>query len=384
MSSNDVAKGKKFRIIKLVLLLVIFSLMAFVIVSVIIGFTTGSSWLFNLFTPPAPEISVDEFSFDIGRLRTFASANNSVAAAGTLGIKVLDQDGRESFRDSFRMNQPAIAGSNNRYIAFDIGGTAARVFNNSQVTSSIEANGAIVSASINQNGWFCIVTQEGGGFRGVVTVYNSSGSVVYRVRKGSGFILSAHLSHDNKSLAVLNLTENGSRITFYNDINVEEEPSQLFDYGGLILEITYLTNGDILAISMKSLFLVDSSGTGEMLYSFADKRLGGYTYDNDLIALRLYYYGVGHQGQLITFLPDGTILGDIEFDREIISMSTADSMLVILKNDGVTFYDHELEALSASVDGLSAAGANRVLAINANVAVATSDNSAIVIRVNNE
>jgi len=380
MSGDNIPKRKKRRFISFIILLVVLAILTIIIVSTLSNGGLGSSRLLGFFSPRTSEISVDEFNFDIGRARMFAGIDGSVAAVGTLGVKVLDAEGRETLRDSFRMNQPVISSSGDQCIAFDIGGTSVRVFNRTQVTSSIETDGTVVSASLNPNGWFCIVTQEGVGYRGIVTVYNSSGSEVYKVSLGSGFILSAELSHDNKTLAILNLIDTGSRITFY-DLDVEDEPINRFDYsGGLIFDVVYLPNGDVLAFSTDLLFIVERSGNSRILHSFHDNRLGGYAYDKNFIALHLYDYGVGFQGQLITFNTDGTILGEIASDREIISMSAVDNSLIILKSDGITFYNHELEAFPVSAESISAAGANRVLAISEDVAVATNDNSAVVIR----
>jgi len=381
MSSEDIPKGKMRRIIFFVIILIVVAILVFIVVSLIIGFITGSSPLSALFSQRLPEISVDEFNFSIGRARMFATTDSSIAGAGTLGIKVLNVDGIETLRDSFRMGQPAIASSSEFFIAFDVGGTAVRVFNSTRVTSSVEVNGTVVSASVNQNGWFCIVTQDGSGYRGIVTVYNNMGHDVYRVSIGGGFVLSAELSHDNKNLAILSFTGTGSRISFYHDINTEDEPFYIFDYsGGIILEIAYMSNGDILAFSADLLFIVDGHGNREILYSYHDNRLGGYAYHKDFIALHLYDYGIGHQGRLITLLADGTILGETGVGREIVSMSAIDNSLVVLRNDGVAFFNEELEEFSLSTGNVSAAGASRVLAIRENTALATGDNSAVVLR----
>jgi len=385
MSGDAIPKRKKRRLIKLVLLLVVFAIVAFVVVSLLTWHNTGSSWLTDLFSPRPSEISAQEFNFSVGRARMFANLDGSIAAVGTLGLKVLDAEGRETLRDSFRMVQPAIISSGGRGIAFDIGGTSVRVFNKTQILSSIETEGTVVSASLNQNGWFCIVTQESGVYRGIVTVYNSSGTSVLRASKGTGFVLSAELSHDNKSLAILNYTNTGSRVSFYHGIDTDKDPDHLFDYtSGLIVDIVYLTNGDVLVFSTDSLFLIERSGSGKMLYAFADKRLGGYAYDEDFIVLHLYDYGIGYQGRLITLLTDGTILAEKATGREIISMSAADKSFVILKNDGILFLNDTLDEFPASEDNISAAGASKVLAVNNGTALATSDNSAVVVRIDTE
>jgi len=382
MGGDDIPKRKKRGLIKLVLLLVFFAVIAFLVGSLLTWSRTGSSWLTDLFSPRLPEITADEFNFNVGRERMFSNLDGFIAAVGTQGLKVLDANGRETLRDSFRMSRPTIKSTGGRGIAFDIGGSSVRVFNSTQILSSIETDGSVVSASLNQNGWFCIVTQESGISRGIVTVYNSSGTGVFRASKGTGYILSAGLSHDNKSLAILNYTGTGSRVSFYHGIDTDkDEPDHQFDYaGGLIVDISYLANGDILAISTDSLFLIEHPGTGKMLYTYIDNRLGGYAYDGNFIVLHIYDYGIGYQGRLVTLRTDGTILAEKSTGRDIISMSAADNSFVILKNDGVLFLNDELEEFPASDDNISAAGASRVLAVKDGTALATSDNSAVVVR----
>jgi len=380
VSGEGYPKLKIRKLISFVLLLLILAVAAVIIVSLVLGYGFPPSWLSGMFSGRMPPISVNEFGFDIGRARTFTDLDGHIAAAGSLGIQVLDAGGTESLREPLRFSEPAITSYGNRCIAYDIGGTSVRVFDKTQILSSIETSNTIVSASLNHNGWFCVVTQGFGGFKGAVTVYNSSGDSVYGVQLATGYALSAQLSYDNKNLAILTLSETGSRITFYHNIDSEEEPAFAFDLiGGLIIDIVYLKNGNILAVSTESLIIIDDTGSSEELYEFYDKRLGGYTITNDFIALHLYDYGIGHQGRLITLLVNGTLLGEQILDREVISMSAFNNSLIIL-SDKVAFFNKELEEFEASIDNISAAGASKVLAVREDTALATSDNSAVVIR----
>jgi hypothetical protein len=382
MSGEDKTNKKKRNFIRPIIILVVIAVIAIIVISLVSAYNSGNFHPSSLFSRRRADITADEFNFDVGRDRMFAHTDGFTAAVGTLGINVFDSAGNETLRDAFRMTRPTLGRAGNRFIAYDIGGSSLRVFSSTQIVSSLEIEGVIISASLNQNGWFTVVTHEGGNNRGIVTTYNQNGTAVHWVSFGTGFVLSALLSHDNQNLAILNLAETGSRINFYNGIDTDKhEPDFIFDiYGGLIIDISYLPNNDILAISMDSLFLVESDGRGKMLYSFADKHLSGYAHDEDFIALHLNDYGVGNQGNLMTFLADGTILGEIRFNREIVSMSAANGTLVVLKSDGVLFFSGELEEFPVSAESFSAAGASRVLAVNEDVAIATSDNSAVVVR----
>jgi hypothetical protein len=277
------------------------------------------------------------------------------------------------------MSCPAIKATGGRAIAFDIGGTAVSVFNGTQVIASIQTDTAVVSASINRNGWFCICTQGDGGFKGVTKVYNSKGKPVYGVSLASGYILSAVLSSDNSSLAVLNLADDCSRITFYNDLSLETADN-VFDLPGiLIVDIWYPPAGDLVAVSAESLITVSSNGKSSELYSFLGRRLGAYTLDNDFYAVYLFDYGLGYSGRLVTLDPKGQVLGEVPAAREIISMSSGDGNLAVLRNDGFSLYNAKLEERPAA--GLvSLSGANRILALKGGAALAAGEHLAVTIK----
>jgi len=380
MSGSKKPKKLWRRLIGVLFSIVSLAVLAYVSISLITERTIEMSWLTNLFTPRTQVEAVDEFSFYVGRDRVFADLGGSFASAGTLGIKVLDYSGHESLSDSFRMTRPAIVSANGRAVAFDIGGTAVRVFNNNQILSSFEVSGAIVSASINQNGWFTVSTQEGGGLRGVTTVFNSQGAGVFRVNLGGGYILSSVLSADNRSLAVLNLTETGSRITLYHGLNQVEPNNEFVLPGELIIDMRFLPNGDLLAISTNMLIIIDVNGVSSAKFEFFASRLGGYIFEDGFTILHLLDYGVGHTGRLLRLDEGGDIIAEYPTEREIASMSFGGGFLAVLRGDGVMFYDSNFEEFPSDGDRASLSGVSRVLAFGNGKALATGEHAAIVFR----
>jgi len=354
--------------------------LAYIAVSLISGRGLGLSRVTSLFSARTPVDIAEDLEFDVGRDRVFADLGGSIAAAGSLGIQVLDFSGNELLRDSFRMTSPAIRSKNGRAVAYDIGARDVRVFNRSQVITSVEANGAIISASINRNGWLCVSTQESAGLRGFVNVYNDRGNAIYRVSLASGYAFSAVLSPDNRSLAVLNLMDEGSRIAFFHGLSRDVHDSEFILPGELILDISYLQNDSLLAVSTNMLITLDRSGTGTVLYDFFDRRLGGFLVGDGVIVLYLLDYGIGHAGRLITLSESGSVLGELVTNREIISMSQSDGYLAVIKNDGLVFYNNELEELSFEGEAPSVAGLTDVLVFGDGLALATNDHSAIVVK----
>ena len=379
MADDEKPKKKKHRLIRIIGSILSLAVLTYIAIALITGRTIDVSWIPDLFSSREPVIMADEYSFDVGRDRVFADLGGPVAAAGSLGVQVLDTGGSETLRDQFRMSCPAIKAAGGRAIAFDIGGTAVSVFNGTQVIASIQTDTAVVSASINRNGWFCICTQGDGGFKGVTKVYNSKGKPVYGVSLASGYILSAVLSSDNSSLAVLNLADDCSRITFYNDLSLETADN-VFDLPGiLIVDIWYPPAGDLVAVSAESLITVNSNGKSSELYSFSGRRLGAYTLDNDFYAVYLFDYGLGYSGRLVTLDPKGQVLGEVPATREIISMSSGDGNLALLCSDGFSLYSAELEERPAA-GRVSLSGANRILALKGGAALATGEHLAVSLK----
>jgi len=383
MSGDDKPKRKLRKILKLAFLLVILFALTLVVLSLIPGKTPGQSLLSGMLFSRTPTISVGEFNFEVGRDRVFAHANGHVAALGTLGLQVQGPDGQETLRSLFRLTSPAITEKNGFFLAYDIGGNSIRVFNSTSVLSSVETEGVIVSASINKNGWFCIVTQEQGGFRGTVSVYNSNGSAVYVVQIGTGFALSAKLSDDNKNLAILSMTERGSQITFYAGIDShKDEPDDIYHfYSQIALDIEFISNTKLLAITTESIYAVDfSGGDTTQISDFSGKRLAGYTFSDKHIAFHLYDYSIGYNGRTILMDFEGTILGQRESFSEFISLSAFKNTVVLLQSDGLAFYNEKLEEHPSSENSSTTTTAGRVLALSDDLALAANDHFAIVIR----
>ena len=353
-------------------------IISYIAITLISGRELRLPRLAGVFASRAPAEVVSEYHFNVGRNRVLVNLGDAVAAVGSLGVQVLDLGGSETLRDPYRMSYPAIETAGGRAIAFDVGGTSLRVFDREHVLTAFETNAAIVSASINPNGWFLVCSQEGGVFRGSVTVYNDRGSDVYRVDLASGYVLRAVLSPDNRRLAILSLTDFGGRIVFYN-LDSETAGHSLELPGDLILDLRFLPGGDLIAVTSDSLIAIDSSGMDRELYGYFDKRLGAYSIGDSLIALHLLDYGVGHRGRLITIGENGRLLGELTTDREIVSLSAGDTYLAVLGSDGPTLYDSELDSIPQSDRSGSAAGAAGILTLAGGVSIVYGDHTAVVI-----
>ena len=374
-------KSKKSRRIGAVLSLVVTAALAYVTITLASGNEIAAlTRIRDVFSNREPVPVADALYFDVGKKRVFADLDGGIAAAGTLGIQVLDNGGAETLIEPFRMASPAISSAGGRAVAYDIGGTEVRVFNETEVIAALQTQGAIVSAAINQNGWFCLSEMpETGGHKSVVTVYDNRGRGAYRAYSGEGYVLSAVLSSDNKSVAALRLTDAGSEIVFYS-LNREDPVGSYELPGGLIFDIRYIGGGNVLAFSTDGLIVVDRNAEGTERYGFEGKRLGSCSADGGFITLHLLDYAVGHSGRLVTLDERGRVLGELDIQREVVSISAKDGRLAVLWGDGLTVYDSELNEMPATGEFTALTGLGRVLARSGGMVLAAGDNAAVTFR----
>ena len=379
MGSEQKPKKKNRRLLGLLLSLIPLAVLTYFAISLISGQGLGISRIVDMFSTASPTLTADEFEFNVGHDIVFANLNDSVVAAGTLGMQIIGSSGKETLRDPLRMSAPAIHTGSKSAIVFDIGGTAARVVNEGEIIISHETNSPIISASINYDGYHCITTQGSGGYKGRTVVYGAKGKELYKIDLASGYILTAIISSDNKTLAILEMVEGGSRIVFYS---IDKElPSSTFDLPDtLIIDIIFLRTGDILAVSEESLLVVDSNGAGNEIYTYKGRRLGGYTYESGFIALHLLDYGIGYSGRIVTVDESGKVLGEIMTDKEILSVSSKGGDLAVLRSDGVFIYTDILEEFKAPGPPISTAETLSILAVGQGACLVAGDFSAVVYR----
>ena len=309
----------------------------------------------RLFSGADDEATAEEFVFDAGSDKDLADFNGGLAVASTVGLQVIDRTGQILFVESCDFAAPTVCTGGNSGAAYDLGGYRLKLFDEAGVIKSITTAGKIISARLNQHGWLTLCTQESG-YKGLVTVYNAKGGEEYYWKSATGYTLSATVSPDNKKLAVLTLTGDGSRIVFFS-LDSEDEMSSVTLAGTLVTEIAYIDGDGVLAVSEEQLAVVYDDGSSETLCDYSGKYLSGYAIDSSsFTALVLSDYLVGNQGSIVTIDPSGKMLGTLTTDRKVLSISADGDYLAVLFSDGLVIYDKNLEEYASFGDTAGAIG----------------------------
>lgn len=355
-----------------VVLLVVLSLIAAVLIKNKGNFSFEG--LGRIFSANAAKDTADAFFFNAGNDNVYTDLNSGFAAVSTIGIQAFDESGSATVNEMFEMACPTVSTTGGISAAYDLGGTALRLFDTGGVITRMDTPDKIISASVGESGWLALCTQKSG-YLGAVTVYNTKGDLVYEFDSGEGYVLAAGLSADNKNLAVLTLTADGSKITVFG-LDSEQAVFTYTKPDKLILETEFMPDGRLLTVAEDSVFIVDKNGSAKELVNYSDKYLAGYSTDGDgFISLLLNDYTVGGQGTLKTLDIEGNVLGSLVTGRQCISISAKGDYLAFLWTDGLTIYEKTL-AETAATD--NTAGAVQVIMRDDGSALVISTNSATV------
>ena len=236
----------------------------------------------------------DELSYSNYLNSSYTGLNNGIASTSSRGIQVISAGGDQMFYDNFEMTSPGVDLSGERAAAFDIGGNIVKVFSNKEVLYTVETQSPVISASVNSSGWTAVCTQCEG-YKGLVTVYDASGKVVYEWYSGEAYVAMADIREDSKTIAVLGMTESGSRIVFF-DLGSEGEKGRCEIPDDVIIEIGFEKKDRVAAISAKKLLSVSTSGEIKKQYDFGSEYLRNYRLGSDgihLLILSDYQVGGG-------------------------------------------------------------------------------------------
>lgn len=281
------------------------------------------------------------WSFEAGSSQVFAAAGNGLATASSTGLQLLDSDGYTVVRHICALDTPALAVSDQRVAAFDIGGKTLRVADMEGNVTEMDTDGVIISVTMNDDG-FMAVTTSAAGYKGLVTVYNDLLEPAYEWYSGEGYPLTAKVSPDGKSLAALTAGEDGGHVHIFSLTESAEKGSFLAE-GELLIDIGWMTSGRLCAISESRAVFIGNKGeqTGE--YGFGGMYLVDYSFGgSEFLTLALSKYLSANASTVVTVGDSGELLGQMEPETELKGLSVSGKDVLMLFPDGITRYSQAL------------------------------------------
>lgn len=327
-------KSIKKRIISLALLAVVIAALVLIIKNADAIFASG-----EMLPDDADALP---FTYETGSSQAFAVSGNGLAMVTTSTAQLFSSDGKSVAKQIHSFQTPSVCASEKGALFFDIGAKNCYLISAAGEITDIEVTGNVITASMNSSGYFTVITEKAG-YKALVTVYDAACKKLYEWHSGTGYAVMADVSPDNRSLAVLCLTSQGSEIHLFS-LSSDVEKANLAYSAQMLFDLKYLESGTLCAISESGLYFVNSNGEETGNYSFEGKYLCGYTLSgSDYAAVNLSEYRTGTSSAICTVSTSGETLGEKLATKEVTSLNANGKNLLVMTAAGIYVYNRAME-----------------------------------------
>lgn len=285
------------------------------------------------------------YHYDAASKNRFALLGESLVVLSDASLSLYNGAGEEVWSTPVTMTAPALVSGGGRAAAYDVGGTALYVLDQSGPVLELTADEEepYISATLNKSGVLAVTAQKKG-YKGSVKVYDQVPDPSFEFKSSQRFVLDGYVL--GNCLAAVTLgQENG---VFVSSIVLYEMPGTepAADYsvtGGLAAAIGE-QEGRLATVSDTALTFAGANGEISGTYAYS----GSYLREYDLggtgfAALLLNRYRSGSVGRLVTVGKDGEELGSLDVREEVQGMSASGRYLAVLYSDRLAIYNQDLQ-----------------------------------------
>ena len=163
----------------------------------------------------------------------------------------------------------------------DLSGTNAYLYEGKNLRTTIKAKEEIFAAALDPNGKVALATKAKG-YKGGVTVYNKNGESEYVFGSGNGYISALDIRKDKFVISQISAKDDAiySTVALVDWTDNEEKICET-KTGEMVFDIKFLSNGDFVAVSDKSLSGYGRRGEIDYTVSYNGRELKNYNIESD-------------------------------------------------------------------------------------------------------
>lgn len=285
------------------------------------------------------------YHYDAASKNRFAVLGESLVVLSDASLRLFDSAGEEVWATSVTMTAPALVTGGGRAAAYDVGGTALYVLDQTGLLLELTADEEepYISATLNGNGELAVTAQKRG-YKGSVKVYDRTLEPAFEFQSSQRFVLDGYVLGDTLAAVTLG-QENGvfvSSIVLYE--MPEEEPEANYSISGGLVAAIGEREGRLVTVSDTALTFANTKGEITGSYSYT----GSYLREYDLggtgfVTLLLNRYRSGSVGRLVTVDKNGEVLGSLDIREEVLNVSASGRYLAVLYSDRLVVYNQDLQ-----------------------------------------
>ena len=269
----------------------------------------------------------------------FGKSGQSVITCGHEGITAIDKNGEIKWKASFPSTTPYMAVSGKYILLADLNGNSCAVFSGSKKLTEQKLPYKIITANLNENGYYAAATKERG-YKSMVTVWNNKGEQVFAWHSTKYHVLSLAVANNNRGMIVSVFDVESTDGNMFKMLHFnfgKETPTELEAGKENLVANLKSVGGRIYAIGDEGLYAYSESGRKAFSIDFGGRTLQRYDITDTTIALALTktsvegYYG----GSVIeTYSASGGKKGSYEVDDEITFLDMEENKVLVNSPDG--------------------------------------------------
>lgn len=289
----------------------------------------------------------------------FALLGEDLLVTNQNTVQILSDDGTIRYSLSVSMTTPMVSVGGDMAAVCDVGGSSLYLLDETGTRREMTLSSGLryYSARLNSAGWLA-VTEEKNGYKASISVYNSSGELVFSFDSYDSYITDALVTEDCRSVVAVSLAPQDS--VFSSTLLVYDLSEAVLTAScpirdGLPMDIT-CTGDELLALCDTRLAIADLEGNTILDYPYGSMYLHDYAFGGkDFCALLLGKYKAGNICELTTFDLEGQQIASLEVTEEVLDLSAAGNYLAVLYSDSLVIYTRDLQE-HARLDGTDYAG----------------------------
>ena len=301
-------------------------------------------------------------SFDADGTNDYGTLGDVFALGADGGLYLFDFNGEQKLVIEGTTSDPRVLCSDDRVLCYSMSGSyfaLADLNGNRLIDTTL--SGTILDVDLSRDGYIAY-NQSGSEEKTVTTVLNRDGAAIYRYRSSSQYLNLCAVSSNGQALAVAGLSENNSAFSsnvVFLKTNQElvagseeaEKSVKRLDLGNRLVYDLSFTAADRVCILTEDA-LVFASTAGEQLkeYPYEDGILTACSFGGKGFVVLLLRDSMGDGYTLLSFDPNGKLLGSDSFHQTFHSLDARGSYIALLSDGGLTVYRKNLQQYAQQTD----------------------------------
>ncbi|MCD7753832.1 MAG: DUF5711 family protein [Clostridiales bacterium] len=291
-----------------------------------------------------------EFAISSESGNVYAALSDSLVVCNANHIWVYSDGGTAYVDMEAALAQPVIQTAGSYALVYDAGGGELYLFSGRVLVWEYETEGdyELISARVNDQGWLA-VAEQATGYKAAVTVYDAGQNKVITENISSSFVMDALVSPDNSQVALLTIGQDGmdfvSTLTLYSCTDGSETASAQVS-NNVVLDLSW-DDGGLWLQEENGVRRLDTELQEVGSWTESSYYLQSYSLQDGYAVEYFSYYRSGALGEIVVLDEQGEIVGTLDTEGEVLSVSAAGRYITVLTDSALTVYTADLVEYAA-------------------------------------